>query len=441
MKPFFKPYRHDRPPSRHVGVWSMFIVVCLVVASGLAYGFMNTLRPPRPTQPTPAKIVTQAAGDVIGVEGERVFTAEQSFQTAAENYGPQTLAAKSGVRKVTFLYRSTALDGSLITVYGRAYVPTVAGRYPVFAFAPGTTGIGDQCAASLEQPKVVNWGNYDSHMIAYASQGYVAVTTDYEGMRDGSRIHHYMVGELEGRALLDAVRAVRKLAASKAVASDLVVLGGYSQGGHAAFWADSIAASYARDVQVAGVVGFGPVMSVKQSIGDVAYGSSLNWFGPYVLQSYGDLYARDYNLSTILQPRYAQTLANDVLSHCIDTDIAYGGHNPSAVYTPAFLASVNTDTFATDYPVLAADLDKNATGNAPTASAKLINQGRFDNVILPRQQEAVMPGMCSSSTGPARLKLYGATHYNTMVMSFHDTLDWMDLLRRDERPVSTCPVP
>lgn len=440
MKPFFKPYRHDRPPSRHVGAWSAFMIACLVVASGLAYGYMSTMRPQRPAALTPQKTVKQTAGDVIGVESERVFTAEQSFQTAAENYGPQTLAAKSGVRKVTFRYRSTALDGSLITVYGRAYVPTTAGRYPIFAFAPGTTGIGDQCAASLEQPKIANWGNYDSHMIAYASQGYVAVTTDYEGMRDGTRIHHYMAGELEGRALLDAVRAVRKLGAAKASVSGPVLVGGYSQGGHAAFWADSIAALYARDVEVAGVVGFGPVMSVKESIGDVAFGSSLNWFGPYVLQSYADLYARDYGLATILQPRYAQTLANDVLSHCIDTNIAYGGHNPSAVYTPAFLASVNADRFATDYPQLAADLDKNATGNAPTSSAKLINQGRFDNVILPRQQEAVMPGMCRASTGPAQLKLYGATHYNTMVVSYRDTLAWMDLLRRDERPVSTCPT-
>ena len=42
------------------------------------------------------------------------------------------------------------------------------------------------------------------------SQGYIVVATDYPGLgTDG--IHPYLIGESEGRAVLDLVRAARRL--------------------------------------------------------------------------------------------------------------------------------------------------------------------------------------------------------------------------------------
>jgi len=442
IQPFFKPYRHDKSQRSHRGAVGAFIVLALVTSAFL-YFFIHQ-DDVRRGRTVPAVIsspipIKPAPGQLLGVDARQTFSLTQTQEVAHENYGAATLPAKSGVTKITFRYRSSDLDGTLFTVYGRAYVPTGARSYPVFAFGPGTTGIGDQCAPSLENPKVANWGNYDSHMLMYASQGYVAVTTDYEGMRDPGRIHHYLNGELEGRALLDAIRAIKYLPDTKGhLKEGQVVVGGYSQGGHAAFWADTIAEAYAPDVTVKGVVGFGPVTSVKESIGDVAFGSTLNWIGPYVLTSYHDYYKADYGLERILQPRFHQNLTGDVLSHCIDSDIAFWGHNPNAVYTPQFLASINTDTFASDYPELARDLDKNSVGNEATSSAKLINQGRNDNVVLARQSESAIPGMCHASTGPVQLKLYDGTHYNTMILSLNDTLAWLKQVTGGERPVSTC---
>ena len=443
IKPFFKPYRYDKPQRSHRGAVEAFIALALVT-SGFLYYFSH-LDETRRTQTIPAIVtspipIKPAPGQLLGIDAKQIYSLAQTQEVAHENYGAATLPAKSGVTKITFRYRSSDTDGTLFTVYGRAYVPTVGGTYPIFAFGPGTTGMGDQCAPSLENSKAANWGNYDSHMLMYASQGYVAVTTDYEGMRDPGRIHHYMNGELEGRALLDAVRALKNLPEAKGhLKGSQVVLGGYSQGGHAAFWADTIAQTYAPDVTVKGVVGFGPVLSVKESIGDVAFGSTLNWFGPYVLTSYRDYYKVDYGLERVLQPRFIPNLTSEVLSHCIDSDIAFWGHNPNLVYTPEFLASINSDTFAADYPELARDLDKNSVGNETTSSAKLINQGRNDNVVLARQAESVIPGMCRSSVGPVQLKRYNGTHYNTMNLSLNDTLAWMKQVTSGQRPASTCP--
>lgn len=442
VQPFFQPYRHDKPQRRRHGAVGAFIVLSLVTGAFLYYFIhldasrrtgtvSETVTSPIPIKPAP--------GQLLGVDSKQTFSLTQTQEVAHQNYGAATLPAKSGVTKISFRYRSSDVDGAFYTVYGRAYLPTGGGSYPIFAFGPGTTGIGDQCASSLENPKAANWGNYDSHMLMYASQGYVAITTDYEGMRDAGRMHHYMNGELEGRALLDAIRAVKHLPDSKGhLMEGQVVLGGYSQGGHAAFWADTIADTYAPDVTVKGVVGYGPVMSVKESIGDVAYGSTLNWFGPYVLASYRDYYKADYGLERILQPRFLQNLTGDVQSHCIDSDIAFWGHDPNIVYTPQFLASINANTFASEYPELARDLDKNSVGDEATPSAKLINHGRNDNVVLARQSETVIPGMCRASIGPVQLKLYNGTHYNTMILSLNDTLAWMRQVTSGGRPISTC---
>ncbi len=442
IQPFFQPYRHDKPQRSRRGAVEAFLALALITGAFLYYfahldvGRRAIVPIQSVTSPIPLKA---APGQLLGVDSRQFFSQTQTQEVAHENYGAATLPASFGVTKITFHYRSSDLDGSLITVYGRAYVPTGKGTYPVFAFAPGTTGIGDQCAPSLENPKVANWGNYDSHMLMYASQGYVTVTTDYEGMRDPSRLHHYMNGELEGRALLDAVRALGNLSDTKGhIKQGQVIVGGYSQGGHAAFWADTIASRYAPEVMIKGVVGFGPVMSVKESIGDVVHGSTLNWFGPYVLTSYHDYYKADYGLERILQPRFQDHLTNDVLAHCIDSDVAFWGQTPAAVYTPQFLTAINSNTFAQEYPELARDLDKNSVGNEVTASAKRINQGRSDNVILLRQAEAVIPGMCAASMGSVQLKLYNGNHYNTMVLSLHDTLAWMKQVLGGERPTSTC---
>jgi hypothetical protein len=388
---------------------------------------------------TPTPTPPPKAGDVVGQDVIQPLTATQTAALARQDYGAATLPVSSGITKIIFHYRSQLPTGELITVYGRAYLPEAPKKgLPVFAFAPGTTGIGDECAASLEVPSKANWANYDSHLAMYASQGFAAVTTDYEGMRDPARIHHYMVGELEGRALLDAVRALRNLPETKDRISQKVFLSGYSQGGHAAFWADKIAAGYAPDVKPTGVVGFGPVMSVRQTLVDVVHAANINWFGPYVLYSYRDYYKTDYG--SLLLQHWDDTLGTDVPAHCIDTDIPFWGRNPANVYTPEFIQAMQAGDLATNYPVLNRDLELNEVAPTTTATPKRINAGEHDNVVLASQQQAVMPALCSSSKGPVQLVIYpGTTHYDTMLHSLTDTLGWMHALEKGEPGVSTCP--
>lgn len=442
IKSRLKHYRYRRSDQRRIRTSLVLMLVAVVLGAAWYYygtGFNPRVIPPGlgPNNPP----LSQAdRGRVLSVESAQHYTATEAAVVVAQNYGASSPLVRSGLTKIIFRYRSYDADGTPLTIYGRAYVPdTPHGKLPVWAFSSGTTGIGDQCAASLEQPQVINWANYDSHMMAYATQGFASVITDYEGMRDPDRIHHYMVGELEGRAVLDGIRALRRLpqAAGRVDVAN-VFLGGYSQGGHAAYWADKIQPGYASEFTVRGVVGFGPVMSVKDTLADVTHAANINWFGPFVLTSYADYYKRDYNLGQVLLPNRREHLRTEVLSHCIDTVLKFWGNTPAGVYTPEFVQAMSSGNWD-DYPSLSRDLDRNAVGDQATTSAKRINQGQFDNVVLPRQQEAVVPTLCLQSRGPVQYVVYPHNnHYDTMVHSFADTLSWMRQLREGQALTSTC---
>ena len=443
-------YRHDKPIHRRPYFLLSALAVVLVAAAGIGLWNRHQDRPflSRPTTATPKNATTagpvNGAGTVLGIDSVRDFTAIEAQTVSKQNYAATAPVITTGVTKVTFHYRSLDTDGTPLTIYGRAYLPDDATtNLPIFAFAPGTVGVGQQCAPSLEVvTPATSYGNYDSHMITYASQGYAAVTTDYQGFRNPGQMHDYMVGAVEGRAVLDSIRALEHLdQAQGRLDTSKIFAAGYSQGGHAAFWADTINASYAPDIKLTGIIGFGAVLSVEETMNDVTRGSILDWFGPYVLTAYTNYYHHTYNIDNILQGRYAANLASDVTSHCVDTAYSFWGHDDSKVYTPAYLSSIDNGTFASQYAVLAHDLAINATGTEPTATAKLLNQGHNDVVVLPGQAEAALPTMCRNSLGPVALKDYPtATHFNTMVVSLSDTLAWMKQLREGDKPAATCPA-
>lgn len=372
---------------------------------------------------------TPRTGLIVSSSQPVTYTLEQTNSLIKQTQGQTAAAARYAVSKRSISYTSEDTNENRLTIGARVYLPqSPRGAVPVLAFAPGTTGIGDQCAPSLEQPAKANWSNYDSHMAAYAAQGFAVVITDYEGLGDLNRLHHYMVGELEGRAVLDSARAVYNLPAAKGLVNkSQLFLAGYSQGGHAVFWADRLAADYAPELRIRGVVGFGPVMDVTKTWRDITIGANINWFGPYVLTSYQDYYGEPYDLENILLPQWRTNLAADVAAHCIDSVINFWGRKPDAIYGGNFLQALRNNNLAeAGFADLADDLSENQIGEQPTRSAKLINQGSLDNVVLPGQQVEALSRLCRRARGAVGLTTYPrANHYNTMTQSFNDTLSWM----------------
>lgn len=425
-------------------VLGIVLIALLGVVGDQAYSAWKLQHLPPPAVPQPAPVVSKPStgpGSVSQIVSVSEFTPGAVAAEAKQNYGADITSSPYTVTRILFTYISTGVDNQPITVYARAYIPNIKNA-PVIAMAPGTTGVGDECAASLEQPSIHDWANYESHMMAYASQGYAGVITDYEGMRDPSSIHHYMIGTLEGQAVLDSIRALKTLPQAHGdIDSNEVFASGYSQGGHSAFWADTINASYAPDVHLAGIIGWAPVMDVGESLRDITHGSTLTWFGPYVLVSYADYYKVSFPLNIILLPQWQPNLTADVLNHCIDTDISFWGTNPAKVYTPQFLAGLKSGNLPADqFGPLQAEMQANQVGSEQTTTPKLINQGQTDNVVLPSQQQTAMARLCANSRGPVELKAFTkTTHYTVMHNSFRDTLAWMSqIIHHSAAPLSTC---
>ncbi|MBI2797934.1 hypothetical protein HYX70_01370 [Candidatus Saccharibacteria bacterium] len=448
--------------------WLKVLLIVLLIGLVAAAAAWNLLKKApadgivQPSQPNPSSPFVPATGKVLQAEAPAQFTPEQVRAMVLQTNPRFDLPVQGAVTKQVFSYTSSDGQSDKVPVYARVYVPSptsASNQLPVLAFGPGTTGLGDQCAASLENPAKRNWANYDSLMMSYASQGYVVVITDYEGMRDPARIQRYMVGDLEGRAVLDSVRALRNLELSRdKLDNSRIFAGGYSQGGHAAYWADKIQATYAPDISLRGAIGFGPVTSVEQTWADTAGTANINWFGPFILVAYGDWYRQIYPISDILQARWVGALKNDALRECIDTVNNYwpsnvGLNRSNTLYTPQFLQSLRSGDLKSNpkYRSLAWDLYQNIVGNSKSATPKLINQGRYDNVILPSQSTTALRRYCTSGNNtyyrsydqsPAAVNAFNpkglVDHYTIMAASFRDTLAWMELAAKDQLGKNSC---
>lgn len=433
------PARARRPRDRLL--W-LTLAVVLVLAGWVIYTNSRAVR--RVTAQVlpsiPGVPHKPSGGKIVSAEVVRTYSVQEVTALERQNYGNDSLPVHNPVTELLIKYTSLDTDGSEIQEYTRAYIPrlTTDAKIPMLALAPGTTGIGDACAASLEQPAVANWGNYESHAAAYAGQGYAVVIPDYEGMRDSTRIHHYMVGQLEGRAVLDAVRATYSLSDYKNLDPNQLFLAGYSQGGQAVAWADQIAPSYTPKLNVTGVVAFAPVSDITATLAGPLGGSTTTWFGPYLFVSFADYYHQTFPLDMMLQPPWIPNLRSDVFGHCINTVTKFWP-NPAAVYTPAFLADLKDPAaFQTNYPDLARDIAQNQPWQLATGTPKLINQGQKDNVILPAQQAQALPTICRGA-GPVQLQYYAdVTHYNVMVKSFKDTLAWMTKATAGQPLTTSC---
>ena len=165
--------------------------------------------------------------------------------------------APSGARGWNIIYVSEGAAGGLEYVSGEIYVPQAAstGPRPLVVWNHGTAGSQDACAPSRNnlnspenQPRAPAIG-------ALLTRGYVVAMSDYQGLGTPGATA-YLNGPAQGKAALDVARAVRKF--GPAGAGSRVAMYGFSQGGQTSIWAASLAAAYAPELDLLGVVAVAP---------------------------------------------------------------------------------------------------------------------------------------------------------------------------------------
>ncbi len=224
------------------------------------------------------------------------------------SFQPIKLADKAleGAQAWRILYRSLAADGDRpVVVSGMVIAPAgpAVGQRPMIAWAHGTVGSADKCAPSKNFTGVAQTTDASEAALLdqfsfFLKQGYIVVATDYEGLGTEGP-HPYLVGTSAGRSVLDALSATRQIGALSA--SDSTVIYGLSQGGHAALFAGEMAATWAPDLKVVGVVAAAPFSEVDQLLPIAAGVPDVAHY--YVLGVYGQAAAnKSLNVSAVLDP-------------------------------------------------------------------------------------------------------------------------------------------
>ncbi|MGW0245814.1 lipase family protein [Nocardia goodfellowii] len=146
-------------------------------------------------------------------------------------------------------------------VSGEIYAPVAARGTPrdMVLWNHETTGLADACAPSRRSlsdgttPRVPG-------IEAMLAQGNVVAMSDYPGQGLPGPTH-YMAGEVNARAALDILRAVRRL--PELDASPRFAAYGWSQGGQTTMWVESIARTYAPELQGVGAGLIAPAVRIR----------------------------------------------------------------------------------------------------------------------------------------------------------------------------------
>jgi pimeloyl-ACP methyl ester carboxylesterase len=289
-------------------------------------------------------------------------------------------ALRGAGRNQLILYRSVDASGRNVAVSGTISLPkgkAPKGGWPVLTYAHGTSGIADICAPSRAGSSLINSYIYPV-LSQWLKAHYAVVRTDYQGLGTPG-VHGYLVGDDEGRSVLDIVRAARRADPS---IGRRVIIGGHSQGGHAALWAAALAPRWTPELNVRATVAFAPASHVQDQarlIGSLNTPGSLSGLAAMILRGV-DSSTPSLHLSSLLTPQ-AAALYPQTLTTCLpqlDLPNSFGGLAPSQL----FQSGANTA------PLFAA-LGKNDPEHLRIKTPLFIAQGTADTTVFPQLTAAL----------------------------------------------------
>jgi len=362
--------------------------------------------------PARAEVATLPTGPKVGDQNLSPFyrwtdalPARPGVMLREEPIAAQPEMTSAGL-SARVLYTSTDLrwHAGIVPVSGTLFLPKgepPAGGFPLVAWAHGTLGISDVCAASWSGHKARD-AVYINHWL---DNGFAVVATDYQGL-GGPGPHPYLIWEAEGRSVLDAARAALSAHADKLAAKLFVT--GQSQGSGAALGATRIAPTYAPDVPLLATVATGVVSTFPDGpykaptrinspvyVTLAALGGSLPDEGPSA-----DALATDKGKLFLKAAREGCTAEMRAVAkqHDITTDNAYV-EPIEARLTPV------TDMSVTRLPV-----------------PVLLGTGTADTTLVPRRQYGAVKALCAGGSDLVWKTFAGATHNGGLNASFGDAL-------------------
>jgi pimeloyl-ACP methyl ester carboxylesterase len=323
-----------------------------------------------------------------------------------------TLGAPAGSVATRMLFHSTDLNGRPVVNSGLLVVPdspAPAGGRTIVSWGHPTTGVAEDCAPSRSVDP------YDSveGLTDFLNRGYAVVYTDYTGMGTAGP-DSYLVGDTEGRNVLDAARAARAVLGEDG--SDRVVLWGHSQGGQAVLFAAQLAHTYAPELDVRAAAVAAPATDLasllRDDIGDVS-GVTI---GSYAFQAYSTVY--DEPLDSILTPHAITALPamNELCLLSQNKEL----HTIAQPLVGRFLTS-DPETAEPWAGLLA----QNTPGGTALAMPLFVAQGESDKLVRPSATDTFVAAAKADGTTVTYDRIPGATHATVALRSLRSLFDWL----------------
>ncbi|MFP5255906.1 MAG: alpha/beta fold hydrolase [Acidimicrobiia bacterium] len=387
---------------------------------------------PAPDEGVVATTSTSAAvpddGEVGFPAGVAVLDADDDLYALAVDAPPgepgdpiavQPIEAELDATVWRVLHHSRSLEGHDIAVSGIIAVPdgdAPDGGRPVVSWAHGTTGIADECAPSRTMEQLIA-------AAPFLERGMAVVATDYEGLGTPGR-HPYLVGESQGRGVLDVVRAARALG-SPVGAGERVVLWGHSQGGHAVLFANQIAAGWAPELEVVGTVAGAPP-SQMPLIAEALTDGPMGFFLAMVVAGWSAAYP-DLAPEEVLTPEGLVRL-DEVDRGCL-------GHVAQAWGAPSAEPLVREGEPPRPWSERFLDNDP---GHVRGASPVLIVHGGQDQIVPAVTSQLLVDTMCEVGQPVQRLLVDDADHVSVVGQSLDEVLDWIEARLAGQPAASDC---
>jgi pimeloyl-ACP methyl ester carboxylesterase len=355
--------------------------------------------------------------------------------------------APAGSQAWKVLYLSTGFDGNPTAVSGVIIAPTGsttsgstpgsapastpgsvpgAGR-PILSWAHPTTGVVDACAPST-MPTVFE---LIPGLATFLDAGYVVAATDYESLGTAG-VHPYLIGESEGRSVLDAARAARDL--PEAGAGDQLLLWGHSQGGQASLFAGQMAKDYAEDLTLVATAAAAPAGELQELLNDDAGTETGVALGAYSVNAYLELYGPDnpgMSASQVVTPE-GEPAIDQIVPLCDLTQSS----EIQAIATPLAGKFFVDDPGSTEpWKSL---LDENTPGQVAVGSPLFIAQGDADTVVVPATTAELVQTYCGLGVDATEKVYPGVTHELIGYDSAADVAAWMAEVLAGQAPAGTC---
>lgn len=375
-------------------------------------------------------------GSLVEMSGTGTLSpAEVDARTGGRfrNNGEAPPAAATAVDTYLVRYRSTWPDGETAEITGQLFVPQqVAEPANLLVFAPGSTGLVEACAPSRPFVENGTFETYNAYTLAYAGQGFVALMPNYMGFFDVGTIQPYFDRVAEGRTLLDGIRATEVALEQLGLPARVpAYVAGYSQGGHAAFAAADLHSEYAPEVNLAGVVGFGPTTIMSSLF------LEFTFVAPWVIYALETFQPERIDPAALLLEPYLSRLATDAERLCILGAQSYYPASPESLLRPEFTAALRNETLARDFPEIAELFAENDAGLSGHGLPAIILQGVDDPVVHIESQHRFVAHLCEDGSA-VRYPNYLRTRHETRYIGFRDAISWMRELTSGRQAPSDC---